>query len=283
MASTVERVLRERMAQDRPEAKRSMLLEAAGSLDHPLYQALDLGEWVDGEAAILFLDIRRFTRLSMAYADQPSKVAKIVDAVVSAGAAGLMAYGAHINDFTGDGIMAVFGGDGNDMYAVHGDALHGASSLICDMKAALRAELLGVGIEEAVQVAIGLVSGPVRWQHVGVPGASRIQAIGEVAPLAAKYVTSEETKAWEVMIGGDVADAVPAHYKEARPPFVREHQGDRMTRDRWLLKAQEFHSDAPTKEAARALARPSFAALVGDPSPGPERTPGRVARPKTTG
>lgn len=283
MQSTVERVLRERLASKTAEADRGRLLLEAAALDHPMYQSLGLGEWVDGEAAILFLDIRRFTRLSMAYATQPAKIASIVDAVVSAGAAGLRAYDAHINDFTGDGIMAVFGGDGADMYGLYGDALYGASALMSDLKGALRAELLGVGVDEAVQVAIGMVSGPVRWQHVGVSGASRIQAIGEVAPLAAKYVTSAETHAWEVMIGGPMASAVPADYKEKKDPFEREYQGKMMSRERWLLRTEQFYSDAPTKEDARALARPSFTALVGSASPEPQRPPGRVARPRTTG
>jgi class 3 adenylate cyclase len=216
----------------------------AADLDHPAFGDLDWGETFEGEAAVMFVDIRGYTRLAMAYADRPRETAKILDAVVGGAVEVLPKYHAHINDFTGDGVMAIFGGGPGDLDRAHDEAIWAAVDLMTEMSATLRQELLGVDIEDPVRIAIGLVSGPVLWKRVGTPINNRVMAIGEVAPLAAKYVSSSETAPWETMIGGDVIDAVPERFREPAPDYVHQYNKERMRRDRWLLKSTELWGEA---------------------------------------
>ncbi len=225
---------------------------AAAGLDLPLYRDLELGESVDLYTAVLFLDIRGFTRLSMAL--HVVETARILNAVLGAAADRLRAYGAHINDFPGDGIMAVFTEqDTGEPLEIHAQALFGASHLMAELNATLRDELLQVGIKDPVQVAIGLYSGGVRWQRIGIEDCSRLMAVGEVAPLAAKFATSTITTAWQTMIGGPIAADVPTEMKERQNDFIREYDGEELRRHRWLLNTEALASRIPDLDAARRI------------------------------
>jgi class 3 adenylate cyclase len=248
--------LRERLSASQPVAtmklSESTIKKRAADLDHPMYRDLELGRWVDQYSAVLFLDIRGFTRLSMAL--PVDETARILNAVISVAADRLRAYGAHINDFPGDGIMAVFTEEEHgEQTEIHARALYGASNLMTLLSATLRDELLRVGIEDPVQVAIGLYSGRVRWQRVGSEECNRLMAIGEVAPLAAKFATSEHTKAWETMIGGPIAEDVPDDLKERQPDFVRTYAHQELSRTKWLLDTSGMAQTIPDLQVARSV------------------------------
>lgn len=257
------------------------LAEAAkADLDYPAFSELELGRHIDDYAAVLFLDIRGFTRLSMALPVQ--ETARIVNAVVGAAAARLRHYQAHINDFTGDGVMAVFSEqEFESPDETNAVALLGVSHLMAEMSATLRPELLGLGIADPVQVAIGLYSGAVRWQRVGIEECSRLMILGEVAPLAAKYVTDETTLSWEVVAGGPIVDQVPLRLRERRDDFVREYDGQKLKRPRWLLKTEQIYQEVPDLTGARTLVSEALAAtapaLLGAVPPAPKR---RGSNPK---
>jgi len=250
----------------------------SGELDHPDFADLPLGGEQKGEAAILFLDIRGFTRLSMGFS--PKETARVVNAVVGTAIEGLRGYGAHINDFPGDGVMAVFGGDGSAP-----SALHATSGLMTQFSAVLRDELLQVGFPEPVQVAMGLVSGEVLWKRIGTDEVSRVMAIGEVAPLAAKYVTGDEANAWQTVIGGRVADAVPARFKEQLPAFTRTFKGQKLARKRWLFDTEGFNSSASDLSAVQKLTLSVGSVDFGASTGGldrPKRDRGLGSRPERT-
>jgi class 3 adenylate cyclase len=256
------------------------IAKSAG-LDHPDFEALDLGRYVDDYATVLFLDIRGFTRLSMGLS--VGETARIVDAVVGAAAARLREYGAHINDFTGDGIMGIFSEracDG-DRDGLHEKAIFGVSHLMAEMSTYLRPELLLADISEPVTVAIGLFSGDVRWQRVGIEACSRVMVLGEVAPLAAKYVTEKDAaKAWQTVAGGPIAKAVPERLRERCTDFERTYNKKLLKRERWLLKTEQIFGEAPDRERAASLVaearRASAASMIGTlPSLTPRRGDGR--------
>lgn len=257
--------LRSRLREPADVGGKSLVL-AEAQQDHPAFGHLDLGASLGDYAAVMFLDIRGFTRLSMAL--DIATTSRIVNSVVSAASASLMRYGAHINDFPGDGIMAVFSERAlGDEVEVHAAALNGVADLMTDMEATLRDELLQVGVQDPVQVAIGLYSGDVRWQRVGVVDCSRVMVLGEVAPLAAKFVTSAETKAWESMIGGRIAADVPARFLEDKPAFERIYDGKRLTRPRWLLDTESFwRAGGGKRESTRDLVREGRRVAVPTPS-----------------
>lgn len=262
------------------------VIASEGQLDHPQFLDLGLGQSMPGEAAVLFVDIRRYTRLAMAYSEQPEKVGTILDAVIGASIESLMGYGAHINDFTGDGVMAIFGGSKGSLTAAHDNSIWAVTRLMTEMSATLRGELLGVDITDPVQIAIGLVSGPVLWRRIGTPEASRVMAVGEIAPLAAKYVSGSETKAWEVMIGGAVIPAVPVNYRTKVADFERQHDSQAMRRERWLLDTSRMWNDAGgSAEGVKAIRDSSMlgAGSLGAIDPALERTGSGTRRESTIG
>lgn len=282
-----ERAFRERYQEgvelSAPSAK---ALREAAELDHPSYTKLQLGQSLLGEAAVLFLDIRGYTRLAMAFADQPAKTARILDAVVGGAVEALPAYGAHINDYTGDGVMAIFGDGPGSLDRIHDAAIFAAVDLITDMSKTLRAQLIDIGIDDPVQVSIGLVSGPVLWKRVGTEECNRVMAIGEVAPLAAKYVSGKETKAWETMIGGEIIDAVPPKFRQKADDYVRIYKDAEMKRQRWLLDTDALLPHSGSAEAIAALRLASAATVppaLPTPKPAPPRRGSGTRHERTTG
>jgi class 3 adenylate cyclase len=267
------------------------IAKAAADLDLTLYRDLEVGQWVDQYTAVLFLDIRGFTRLSMAL--DVAETARILDAVLGAAAERLRAYGAHINDFPGDGIMAVFTEqDAGEPLEIHAQALFGASHLMEELSATLRDELLQVGIKDPVQVAIGLYSGGVRWQRIGAADCNRLMALGEVAPLAAKFATSDITNAWETMIGGPIAADVPNELRKQQKDFIRVYDGEEMSRPRWLLNTASLAASSPDLSAARRITegarsarvpRPVAASLLGTVAPAVPRQGSGTRRDRGVG
>lgn len=254
------------------EAQATISKSVGGALDHPAFERLDLGQHFDEYAAVLFLDIRGFTRLAMAL--PVAKTARIVNAVVGAASARLREYGAHINEFTGDGIMAVFSehDHGRSKDALHAQTVFGVSHLMGEMSAGLREGLLLEDITEPVSVSIGLYSGDVRWQRVGLAECSRVMVLGEVAPLAAKCVTDHKVaKAWQTIAGGPVVEAVPRDMREKCEALERFYNNNRMVRERWRLNTPEIFNAAPDFDSAHRLVegarRPSSPPIVVPPSP----------------
>ena len=237
---------------------------AKAVLDHPTFENIEFGRHVDDYAAVAFLDIRGFTRLSMALPTE--ETARLLTAVLGATVSVLRDFDAHINDFTGDGIMAVFSREAlGSADAVHTRTLHAASNLMTDMHATLREDLLQAGIDDPVQVALGIYSGDVRWQHVGTRECSRLGVVGQVAPLASKLVSGEFARAWETMIGGAIANSVPEDLKSEQPKFVRQYGDREMTRRRWVLDTEGFWREAlggPGVSSVIARATPA-ASLLG--------------------
>jgi class 3 adenylate cyclase len=283
--ASFESAFRERFNQGIELAAATVKAREAVDLDHPDFTDLQYGEARPGEGVVMFLDIRGYTRLAMAFARRPEETAKIIDAVVGGAVEVLPRYGAHVNDYTGDGVMAVFGGELGSLDRAHSQAIWAAVDLMNQMSATLRQELLGVQISDPVQVAMGLVSGPILWKCVGTEERNRVIPIGEVAPLAAKYVSGSETKAWQTMIGGGVIDAVPPRFREKAPDYEHVYQEERMTRERWLLQTEHFSREATSLDDVAALRNASAfgSALKLNPSKPPVRRGGGNRRERTIG
>jgi class 3 adenylate cyclase len=283
--ASFESAFRERFHQGIELAAATVKAREAADLDHPDFTDLEYGEARSGEGVVMFLDIRSYTRLAMAFASRPEETAKIIDAVVGGAVEVLPRYGAHVNDYTGDGVMAVFGGELGSLDRAHSQAIWAAVDLMNQMSATLRQELLGVQISDPVQVAMGLVSGPILWKCVGTEERNRVIPIGEVAPLAAKYVSGSETKAWQTMIGGGMIDAVPPRFREKAPDYEHVYQEERMTRERWLLQTEHFSREATSLDDVAALRSASAlgSALKLNPPKSPVRRGSGNRRERTIG
>lgn len=281
--TSFERAFQERFNQGIDLSASLVKAREAADLDHPNFSDLAYGEARPGEGVVMFLDIRGYTRLAMAFANRPEETAKIIDAVVGGAVEVLPHYGAHVNDYTGDGVMAVFGGEPGSLDHAHDLSIWAAVDLMNQMSATLRAELLGVDIEDPVQVAIGVVSGPILWKCVGTEELNRVMAIGEVAPLAAKYVSGEETQAWQTMIGGSVIDAVPSEFRQKVPDYTHTYKGTKMCRERWLLETEDFRSSAASvDDVVRLRTLAAAAAMPMEAAAKPRIRSGDGKRPERT-
>jgi class 3 adenylate cyclase len=160
-------------------AERRRLYEAFGAYVDPevARRVLREGVSMDGEeveVTILFLDIRGFTALA-----ERSSARELVtllndffDAVVPV----LTRHGGHANKFVGDGLLGVFGAP--DRLTDHADR---AVACAVDLAALVRERWKG-----AVEVGIGLNSGPVVAGTVGGGGRVDFTVIGDPVNTAAR-------------------------------------------------------------------------------------------------
>lgn len=218
-------------------------------LGHPDYRDLPFGVLEEGQNVIFIIDIRGFTKIAIAHnnADAFGVVSAITDATLHS----VDEYGGFIGEFTGDGVMAYFGVKASDHDSAIFAALRAAAGLISDIKQTVSEE-----IEQeygpVVRVGIGVESGTVLWGRVGVPGANDVKPISEVSFIAGKNSAhaSRHGQSWQVLLGKNIARAVPDEYLEPFEPYAFDYKGKRYSYPRSLLKWREFERDYCNNEGA---------------------------------
>src|SRR5579864_4411982 len=106
----------------------SLQAGAAAKLGHPDFESLLVGETREGQGVILFLDIRGFTKLSFVLSN--NELLWILQALTEAAVKSVIQFGGHVMEFTGDGIMAVFGDSQVSAEAAGFSALHTTAFLM---------------------------------------------------------------------------------------------------------------------------------------------------------
>lgn len=79
---------------------------ASTGLGHSKVTDVEIGETIPG-SLIVFMDIRGFTKMSIALDNQ--ELVKILQAITAASIISIRQYGGYVAEFTGDGVMAYFG------------------------------------------------------------------------------------------------------------------------------------------------------------------------------
>ena len=160
-------------------AERQALQSALGSYVDPIVaeRLLAEGELLDGEYAdvtVLFLDIRGFTALSehQDAADTVSDLNRLFGRVVPL----VAECGGHVNKFTGDGLLAVFGTP--EHHADHADRAVRSARRIAAMMTELYSDTLRVGI--------GINSGKVVAGTIGGGGHLEFAVIGDAVNVASR-------------------------------------------------------------------------------------------------
>jgi adenylate cyclase len=142
---------------------------------------VDLDEGRELPVTALYVDLRDSTRLTANRL--PFDAIFIVDRYIQAATAGILAHSGHVTSVAGDGIMSVFGLDG--------DAASGARQAIVAADAVWRAidqvsVELASEIESPLRFGIGLHSGPSVIGAIGSPDRTSLQFLGDTGNVAAR-------------------------------------------------------------------------------------------------
>lgn len=134
------------------------------------------------EAAILFVDVRGFTR---AAGTMPAAaVMQVLSQYQQAALTAIEAEGGRIDKFIGDGILATFGAvQASDTFAA--DALRAAVQVIAALDAQ-QAGFAGLGWQGPFRTGVGVAAGPVTVGVVGAAGRLEFTVIGNAVNLASR-------------------------------------------------------------------------------------------------
>jgi len=167
------------------------------------------GEW--REVTILFQDVRGFT--SVAERIDPPVLVGIVNRLFTEMVAAVEAQGGIIRQFTGDGVMALFGAP-----VVHDDDPARAVRAALDMLArlpALNAQLAAENLP-ALRIGIGVHTGEVIAGRFGPDSRSEYSVIGDAPNLASRIEGLNKEVQSELLISAETAARVGDEFQFGR-------------------------------------------------------------------
>jgi adenylate cyclase len=163
---------------------------------------IDPGQGVEREVAVLFADLRAFTR--MAEGRLPYDVVFVLNQYFKAMGEAIEHQGGRIDKFIGDGIMALYGLERGPEEACY-QALAGA----CAMAGALDQlnHRLAHDLREPLRIGIGLHVGPVILGHMGYGRATTLTAIGDTVNVASRLEALTKELAVDLVVSSRLAEA----------------------------------------------------------------------------
>lgn len=184
----------------------------------PLPQALG----VEREIAVLFCDLRGFTSLSEGRL--PYDTVFVLNRYFKAMGEAIEAAGGRVDKFIGDGIMALFGLDG-DTAAGAGAALAAARGMCAALERLNRD--LAVELDRPLRMGIGLHLGPVILGEMGHGAASSLTAIGDTVNIASRLEALTKDLGCEVIVSAHLVERAGASLagSEQRDVDVRGRTG----------------------------------------------------------
>lgn len=207
---------------------------------------LELGDQVKRQVTVLFSDIRGFTRIAETIG--PDKTFAFINRYLGHMEPAIHANGGFVNQYLGDGIMALFPGSAQD-------AMRAALSMLRGLKE-LNMQLRAEGVAP-VSIGIGLNTGPLMIGAIGGIDRRGRGIVGDVTNVAARLEGMTKRYAVPLLVGeGTVAALEDSQSYALREidrvcPVGREH----------ALCVYEVLDAAPALErAAKVRAQRDFAA-----------------------
>lgn len=154
------------------------------------------------EIAILFADLRAFTRL--AERKLPYDVVFLLNRYFRAMGTAVEESGGHLDKFIGDGVMALFGVGGRPERGCR-EALQAARRMAINLEEVNRT--LADEIEEPLRIGIGIHVGPVIVGEMGYARATSVTAIGDAVNAASRLEALTKDYGCQLVL----AEAVAAH------------------------------------------------------------------------
>jgi len=160
----------------------------------------DVRQGREQELAVLFADLRGFTR--MAEHKLPYDVVFVLNRYFEAVGTAITRAGGVTNQFTGDGVMALFGIESGPATGSR-QALTAARAMVEGVEA-LSAELAG-DLPTPLRIGIGIHTGPAVVGRMGWGESVYLTAVGDTVHVAARLEQATKDYAAELVVSDDVA------------------------------------------------------------------------------
>ncbi len=157
----------------------------------------------DGEEltiAVLFADLRGFTRL--AERKLPYDVVFILNRYFEAVGGAITDAGGIVNQFTGDGVMALFGVDGGGPAEGSRQAVRAAGAMVARVQELSRT--LADDLDTALRLGIGIHTGPTVVGRMGYASTTYLTAVGDTVHVAARLEALTKDYACELVLSEEV-------------------------------------------------------------------------------
>ena len=162
--------------------------------------ATDVRQGHEQELAVLFADLRGFTR--MAEHKLPYDVVFFLNRYFEAVGTAITSAGGVTNQFTGDGVMALFGIETGPATGSR-QALAAARAMVAGVEA-LSAELAG-DLPAPMRIGIGIHTGPAVVGRMGWGESFYLTAVGDTVHVAARLEQATKDYRAELVLSEDVA------------------------------------------------------------------------------
>jgi adenylate cyclase len=150
--------------------------------------------------AVLFADLRGFTRL--AERKLPYDVVFILNRYFEAVGGAITDAGGIVNQFTGDGVMALFGVDGGPEEGCR-QAVRAAAAMIARVHELSRT--LAEDLDAPLRLGIGIHTGPTVVGRMGYADTTYLTAVGDTVHVAARLEALTKDYACELVLSEEVA------------------------------------------------------------------------------
>jgi len=168
---------------------------------------------------ILFIDLRGSARL--AAARLPYDVVFLLNHYFAEMAIAIDATGGHYSNFTGDGLMALFGLEGNGDYGASA-ALNCALRMLENLDR-LNNEL-AAELSEPMIIGVGIHTGEAVIGKMGPPKTPVLSALGEAVNTAARLERATKVMQQPVVVSGNTLEAAKlSHQVPLRDIYLRGH------------------------------------------------------------
>ena len=178
---------------------------------------IEAGHAVERDAAIMMLDIRGFTALSMRV--PPAEVVQILTSFHARVIPVVRSNGGVIDKFLGDGVMATFGAAvASDTAAA--DALRALDQILIEARE-WQLQLRAAGVQETLNVNASVASGRVVFATLGDGDRLEYTVIGEAVNLAAKLEKHNKVEKSLALVPESTMSLAVAQGYEGRQTYVR--------------------------------------------------------------
>lgn len=195
------------------------------------------------EIAILFADLRAFTRLSETRL--PYDVVFLLNRYFAAMGRAVEEAGGHLDKFIGDGVMALFGIESGPETGCR-QALQAArlmSERLVALNGALEHDLM-----EPLRIGIGLHFGPTIVGEIGYGKAISLTAVGDAVNTASRLETASKEYECELVVSADLVARAGVDLSA----FPRHEIEIRGRREAVVVRTLVHARDLPVVEAARS-------------------------------
>ncbi|HYM71466.1 MAG TPA: adenylate/guanylate cyclase domain-containing protein [Stellaceae bacterium] len=214
---------------------------------------VDFAQGSEREIAILFADIRGFTALSEGRL--PYDIVFILNRYFAAMGRAVEAAGGRIDKFVGDGVMALFGVDGN---AANGCRRALAAARLMSLRLDELNHSLSADLTAPLRIGIGIHAGPAIVGEMGYGSATNITAIGDAVNTANRIEGLTKEYGVELAVSAQVVDRAGLDLPNPRREEIEIRGKQERLEIVLFASARDLPADlrAPTPEPAGTAVLP---------------------------